>query len=116
MGYTWLPPPSHRSTILSGTICSFISGTEGWKRRKESRFFRCSVEDLGCLSWIPDSGSSDPDFYPSRIPDLTGKNSTKRGGGNLAITAPKEEGEIFLSYLFCSHKHYKIVNRFFLNR
>jgi hypothetical protein len=29
-----------------------------------------SVADPGCLSWIPD-----PDFYPSRIPDLGSKKS-----------------------------------------
>jgi hypothetical protein len=32
-----------------------------------------SVADPGCLSRIPD-----PDFYPSRIPDLGSKNSNKR--------------------------------------
>jgi hypothetical protein len=36
---------------------------------------------------------SDPDFYPSRIPDPT---------------TTKEEGKsILLSYLFCSHKYHK---------
>ncbi len=37
-----------------------------------------SVADPECLSHIPD-----PDFYPSRIPDLGPgyKNSNKRGGG-----------------------------------
>jgi hypothetical protein len=55
-----------------------------------------SVADPGCLSRIPD-----PDFYPSRIPDLGSKNTV----------ATKERGEkkyIFLS----SHKFRKIVHYF----
>ncbi len=51
-------------------------------------------------SWflsIPAPGSQIPDLG-SWIPDPT--------------TAPKEEGKIFLSYHFCSHKYHKIVNNF----
>jgi hypothetical protein len=39
------------------------------------RFAMTSVADPGCLFLIPD-----PDFYPSRIPDLGSKNSNKREG------------------------------------
>jgi hypothetical protein len=46
-----------------------------------------SVADPGCLSRIPD-----PDFYPSRIPDLGSrisdpgsKNSNKRGEKKLVV-------------------------------
>ena len=54
-----------------------------------------SVADPGCLSRIPD-----PDFYPSRIPDLGSKNST----------VPKEKDEKNFCYhtFFCSHKFHKI--------
>jgi hypothetical protein len=58
-----------------------------------------SVADPGCLSRIPD-----PDFYPSRIPDLGSlisdpgsKNSNKREGCHT---------------FFCSHKFHKIVHYF----
>jgi hypothetical protein len=48
-----------------------------------------SVADPGCLSWIPD-----PDFYPSRIPDLGSRIPDPK-------TATKERGEKkFLSFLF----------------
>jgi hypothetical protein len=40
-----------------------------------------SVADPGCLSRIPD-----PDFYPSRIPDLGSQNPDPK-------TATKERGE-----------------------
>jgi hypothetical protein len=48
----------------------------------------------------------DPDFYPSRIPDLGSlipdpKTATKKRG---------EKNE--LSYIFCSHKFHKIKNYF----
>jgi hypothetical protein len=53
----------------------------------------CSVADPGCLSQI-----SDPDIYPSQIPDLT--------------TAPKWEGEFFvcctISTIVCSLKYHKL--------
>jgi hypothetical protein len=39
------------------------------------RIISISVADPGCLSRIPD-----PDFYPSRIPDLGPKNSNERQG------------------------------------
>jgi hypothetical protein len=49
---------------------------------QRSNYASSSVADPGCLSWIPD-----PDFYPSRIPDLGSrisgpgsKNSNKREG------------------------------------
>ncbi len=54
-----------------------------------------SVADPGCLSRIPD-----PDFYPSRIPDL---------GIPDPKTVTKERGKKnLLSYFFCSHKFHKI--------
>ncbi len=58
-----------------------------------------SVADPGCLSRIPD-----PDFYPSRIPDLGSKNSNKRDGWekNLCHT------------IFCSHKFPKLQIILFL--
>jgi hypothetical protein len=57
-------------------------------------YVKCSIADLGCLSWI-----LDPDFYSSRFPDPT--------------TAPKEEGEnIFCPSSFVSNKYHKIVNNF----
>jgi hypothetical protein len=54
-----------------------------------------SVADPGCFFRIPD-----PDFYPSRIPDLGSKNST----------VPKEKDEKNFCYhtFFCSHKFHKI--------
>jgi hypothetical protein len=59
-----------------------------------------SVADPGCLSRIPD-----PDYYPSRIPDLGSriqKQQQKRGvKKNL------------LSYLFCSHK-FHIIEHYFI--
>jgi hypothetical protein len=42
----------------------------------------------------------DPDFYPSRIPDLGSKNRKKKGRGEKNL----------LSYLFLYHKFHKIVN------
>jgi hypothetical protein len=42
-----------------------------------------SVADPGSLSWIPD-----PDFYPSRIPDLGSKNSNKREGEKKLVVIP----------------------------
>jgi hypothetical protein len=43
-----------------------------------------SVADPGCLSRIPD-----PDFYPSRVPDLGSRIPDPK-------TAPKERGEKFV--------------------
>jgi hypothetical protein len=54
-----------------------------------------SVADSGCLSRIPD-----PDFYPSRIPDLGSriqKQVEKRGVKNF-----------FCQTFFCSHKFHKM--------
>jgi hypothetical protein len=49
--------------------------------------FSHSVADPGCLSLIPD-----PDFYPSRIPDL---------GSRIQKQQQKREAKkFFLSYLF----------------
>jgi hypothetical protein len=42
-----------------------------------------SVADPGCLSRIPD-----PDFYPSRIPDLGAKNKNKREGRKKFVVKP----------------------------
>ncbi len=56
-----------------------------------------SVADPGCLSLVPD-----PDFYPSRIPDLGSKNSNKREGWK----------EIFFHTFLCSHKFHKIEHYF----
>jgi hypothetical protein len=65
--------PLHITGSGYGYLCMFL--------------FVISVADSGCFSWIPD-----PDFYPSRIPDL--------GSRNLK-TAPEEEGEKFVgSYHF----------------
>jgi hypothetical protein len=53
------------------------------KRRNTHKFTR--VADPGCLSRI-----LDPDFYPSRIPDLGSKNSnkTKREGRQKLVVIP----------------------------
>jgi hypothetical protein len=60
-----------------------------------------SVADPGCLSRIPD-----PDFYPSRIPDLASRIPDPK-------TATKERGEKkLLSYFFCIHKFQKIESYF----
>jgi hypothetical protein len=40
---------------------------------KKITYVPISVADPGCLPQIPD-----PDFYPSRIPDLGSKNSNKK--------------------------------------
>jgi hypothetical protein len=46
----------------------------------------------------------DPDFYPSRIPDLGSRIPDPK-------TATKERGDKnFVSNLFCSHKFHKIEN------
>ncbi len=53
-----------------------------------------SVADPGCISRIPD-----PDFYPSRIPDLDFPDPK---------TATKDRGEKkFCQTIFCSHKFHK---------
>ncbi len=44
---------------------------------------KSSVADPGCLSRIPD-----PDFYPSRIPDLGSKNSNKERGEKKLVGIP----------------------------
>jgi len=48
----------------------------------------------------------DPDFYPSRIPDLGSRipdpaAATKEEGGKICFPTV---------YLFCSHKYHKIEN------
>ncbi len=61
----------------------------------------CSVADPGCLSRIPD-----PDFYPSRIPDLGSRIPDPK-------TATKERWKKISCHTFlCSHKFHKIVNYF----
>ncbi len=56
-----------------------------------------SVADPGCLSRIPD-----PDFYPSRIPDL---------GSRIQKQQQKREVKKIRCHTFlCSHKYHKIVN------
>jgi hypothetical protein len=69
-----------------------------------NNFFKAtaSVADPGCLSRIPD-----PDFYPSRIPDLGSRIPDPK-------TAIKERGDkkIFCHTFLCSHKFHKIVNYF----
>jgi hypothetical protein len=68
-----------------------------------SEYVRTSVADPGCLSLTPD-----PDFYPSRIPNLGSRIPDPK-------TVKKERGEKKLfSYLFCSRKFHKIANYFFL--
>ncbi len=55
-----------------------------------------SVADPGCLSRIPD-----PDFYPSRIPDL---------GSRIQKQQQKREVKKISCHTFlCSHKFHKIV-------
>jgi hypothetical protein len=61
--------------------------------------FASSVADPGCLSRIPD-----PDFYPSRIPDL---------GSRIQKQQQKSEVKKISCHTFlCSHKFHKIVNYF----
>jgi hypothetical protein len=58
-----------------------------------------SVADPGCLSRIPD-----PDFYPSRIPDL---------GSRIQKQQQKREVKKISCHTFlCSHKFHKIGNYF----
>jgi hypothetical protein len=58
-----------------------------------------SVADPGCLSRIPD-----PDFYPSRIPNL---------GSRIQKQQQRERWKkIFCHTFLCSHKFHKIVNYF----
>ncbi len=58
-----------------------------------------SVADPGCLSRIPD-----PDFYPSRIPDL---------GSRIQKLQQKRGVKKFFCHTFlCSHKFHKIENYF----
>jgi hypothetical protein len=60
------------------------------------------VADPGCLSRIPD-----PEFYPSRIPDLGSRIPDRK-------TATKERGEkkfVVITFL-CSYKFFKIENYF----
>jgi hypothetical protein len=71
-------------------------GSPGWKK---IRILDPSVADPGCLSRIPD-----PDFYPSRIPDLGSriqKQQQKRGVKNF-----------FCHTFLCSHKFNKIEHYF----
>jgi hypothetical protein len=60
----------------------FFKRTQPFRQQKtiqsdyiESCLASQSVADPGCLSRIPD-----PDFYPSQIPDLGSKISSKREG------------------------------------
>ncbi len=55
--------------------------------------FTISVADPGCLSRIPD-----PDFYPSRIPDL----------GSRIQKQQQKRGLKKICYFFCNHKFHKI--------
>ena len=61
------------------------------------------MADPGCLSRIPD-----PDFYPSRIPDLGFRIPDPK-------TVTKERGEKnLISYFFCSHNFTKLNIMLFL--
>jgi hypothetical protein len=60
-----------------------------------------SVADPGCLSRIPD-----PDFYPSRLPDLGSRTQDPK-----TATKGRSEKKISLNFL-CSHKFHKILNYF----
>jgi hypothetical protein len=64
-----------------------------------SQWGTISVADPGCLSRIPD-----PDFYPSRIPDL---------GSPIQKQQQKREVKKISCHTFlCSHKFHKIANYF----
>ncbi len=77
---------------------------QGHTMLKNKIGFFLSVADPGCLSRIPD-----PDFYPSRIPDL-GSRISDPGSKN----SNNWEGckKIFCHTFLCSHKFLKIVNYF----
>jgi hypothetical protein len=69
------------------------------KKSEVKLISQCSVADPGCLSRIPD-----PDFYPSRIPDL---------GSRIQKQQQKREvKKIRCQTFLCSHKFNKIVNYF----
>ncbi len=74
-----------------------FSGSFLTKSNANLHFCPVSVADPGCLSRI-----LDPDFYPSRVPDLGSKNRNKREGWK------KTSCHTF----FCSHKFHKIENYF----
>jgi hypothetical protein len=70
---------------------------------------RSSVADPGCLSRIPD-----PDFYPSRIPDL-GSQIPDLGSqipDPKTATKERDEKKICCHNFLCSHKFHKIANYF----
>ncbi len=70
----------------------------GWNRVLPFQVINCqvlgSVADPGCLSRI-----ADPDFYPSRIPDLGSKTNKREGWKKICCHT-----------FFRSHKFHKIVN------
>ncbi len=83
---------------MTNTI-SYILGTEF--HTYQIIYLFTSVADQGCLSSIPD-----PDFYPSRIPDLGSRIPDPK-------SATKERGEKNSCHtFFWSHKFYKIENYF----
>ena len=53
----------------------------------------------------------DPDFYPSRIPDL-GSRISDPGSRIQKQVEKREVKKIFCQTFFCSHKFHKIVNYF----
>jgi hypothetical protein len=59
--------------LTGGDLFSTIKKAALESKLTEKELAASSVADPGCLSRIPD-----PDFYPSRIPDLGSKNSNKR--------------------------------------
>jgi hypothetical protein len=81
---------------------SWIRNTELATKVMSSTSVHSSVADPGCLSRIPD-----PDFYPSRIPDLGSRIPDPK-------TATKERGEKKLDVkpLYVATKFNKIVNYF----
>jgi hypothetical protein len=61
--------------------------------------FSSSVVDPGCLSRTPD-----PDFYPSRIPDLGSRIQKQQHKSGVKKN--------LLNNFLCSHKFHKIANYF----
>jgi hypothetical protein len=96
-GSEYLERPKFPNNELELEHCKSKSFFYGVGTRKY--LLDSSIADPGCLSRIPD-----PDFYPSRIPDLGSRIPDPK-------TVPKEKDEkkfCYHTFFFCSHKFHKI--------
>ena len=90
-------PKCHGSAtlFLRPMLPQLLTGsTVTGSRTMSSSRVRISVADPGCLSRIPD-----PDFYPSRIPDLGSRIQKQQQMTGVKI--------FFCQTNFCSHKFHK---------